>query len=204
MPHYADGTPAKLGDVVKGKTSANCEILGTVAKGGTNPDLQLKAIRYLGVMNSPGNDLEGIAGQVGAGCNLFLFATGNGSIKYMYEHQKFAIGVDTDQYISIGPPTNGALLTSAQKAIDEFNVLSALPRCNSRKAAVGSPSYSMSRVSLTPRRATRPPRCSSGYSSWKFSEAEIAAPATTRIRRGRPTDGISRSARRATAPARST
>jgi hypothetical protein len=32
------------------------EILGTVAKGGTNPDLQLKAIRYLGVMNSPGND----------------------------------------------------------------------------------------------------------------------------------------------------
>jgi hypothetical protein len=32
------------------------EILGNVAKGGTNPDLQLKAIRYLGVMNNPGND----------------------------------------------------------------------------------------------------------------------------------------------------
>ena len=31
-------------------------------------------------MNAPGNDLEGIAGQVGAGCNLFLFVTGNGSI----------------------------------------------------------------------------------------------------------------------------
>lgn len=31
-------------------------------------------------MDSPGNDLESIAGQVGAGCNLFLFATGNGSI----------------------------------------------------------------------------------------------------------------------------
>ncbi|HEY0967968.1 MAG TPA: UxaA family hydrolase [Opitutaceae bacterium] len=31
-------------------------------------------------MHSPGNDLEGIAGQVGAGCNLFLFVTGNGSI----------------------------------------------------------------------------------------------------------------------------
>ena len=31
-------------------------------------------------MNSPGNDLEGIAGQVAAGCNLFLFVTGNGSI----------------------------------------------------------------------------------------------------------------------------
>ncbi len=31
-------------------------------------------------MNGPGNDLEGIAGQVAAGCNLFLFVTGNGSI----------------------------------------------------------------------------------------------------------------------------
>lgn len=31
-------------------------------------------------MNSPGNDLEGIAGQVAAGCTLFLFVTGNGSI----------------------------------------------------------------------------------------------------------------------------
>ena len=31
-------------------------------------------------MDSPGNDLEGIAGQVAAGCNLILFVTGNGSI----------------------------------------------------------------------------------------------------------------------------
>ena len=31
-------------------------------------------------MNGPGNDLEGIAGQIGAGCNLLLFVTGNGSI----------------------------------------------------------------------------------------------------------------------------
>jgi basic membrane protein A and related proteins len=45
-------------------------------------------------------------------------ATGNGSIKAMFEANKWAIGVDTDQWVSIGPPTNGALLTSAQKAID--------------------------------------------------------------------------------------
>ena len=31
------------------------EILGTVAKGGTNPDLQLRAIRYLGTMNGSDN-----------------------------------------------------------------------------------------------------------------------------------------------------
>ena len=31
-------------------------------------------------MNGPGNDLEGIAGQMGSGCNLIIFVTGNGSI----------------------------------------------------------------------------------------------------------------------------
>ena len=31
-------------------------------------------------MDSPGNDLESIAGQVAAGCNLIVFTTGNGSI----------------------------------------------------------------------------------------------------------------------------
>lgn len=31
-------------------------------------------------MNSPGNDLESVAGQVAAGCNLIVFTTGNGSI----------------------------------------------------------------------------------------------------------------------------
>ncbi len=31
-------------------------------------------------MNSPGNDLESIAGQVGAGCNVICFTTGNGSV----------------------------------------------------------------------------------------------------------------------------
>ena len=45
-------------------------------------------------------------------------ATGNGSIKAMSEAGKWAIGVDTDQYVSIGPPTNAAIITSAQKAID--------------------------------------------------------------------------------------
>jgi basic membrane protein A len=44
--------------------------------------------------------------------------TGNGTIETMHNAGKWAIGVDTDQYLSIGPPTNGALLTSAQKAID--------------------------------------------------------------------------------------
>ena len=31
-------------------------------------------------MDSPGNDLEGIAGQVASGCNMIMFTTGNGSV----------------------------------------------------------------------------------------------------------------------------
>lgn len=31
-------------------------------------------------MDSPGNDLEAIGGQVGSGCNLIVFVTGNGSV----------------------------------------------------------------------------------------------------------------------------
>ena len=31
-------------------------------------------------MDSPGNDLEGIAGQMAAGCNMIFFVTGNGSV----------------------------------------------------------------------------------------------------------------------------
>ena len=45
-------------------------------------------------------------------------STGNGSIKAAHDQGLWAIGVDTDQYISLGEPTNAALLTSAQKAID--------------------------------------------------------------------------------------
>jgi basic membrane protein A and related proteins len=44
-------------------------------------------------------------------------ATGNGSIKAMADNDLWAIGVDTDQYLTLGPEKS-ALLTSAQKAID--------------------------------------------------------------------------------------
>jgi basic membrane protein A len=43
--------------------------------------------------------------------------TGNGSISAMLEAGKWAIGVDNDQAITI-PQSAGAILTSAQKAID--------------------------------------------------------------------------------------
>ena len=41
---------------------------------------RLGARRGYAFMDSPGNDLESIAGQVAAGCNVIVFTTGNGSI----------------------------------------------------------------------------------------------------------------------------
>ena len=46
-------------------------------------------------------------------------ATGNATIKGMFDRQLWAIGVDTDQWTSMEAlPEHAALLTSAQKAID--------------------------------------------------------------------------------------
>jgi len=46
----------------------------------SDPDRSKTADRGYYFMDSPGNDLESIAGQVGCGCNVVLFITGNGSI----------------------------------------------------------------------------------------------------------------------------
>jgi altronate dehydratase len=54
-----------------------------------HPDVRLDAVIEYGqpmqqpgyyFMDSPGNDLESIAGQVASGCNIIFFVTGNGSI----------------------------------------------------------------------------------------------------------------------------
>ena len=64
-------------------------------------------------MDSPGNDLESVAGQIGSGCNLIFFTTGNGSItnfpfvptmKFVttstrYERLHAEMDVDAGQYL---------------------------------------------------------------------------------------------------------
>jgi altronate dehydratase len=61
-------------------------------------------------MDSPGNDLESIAGQVAAGANLILFTTGNGSItnfpfvptvKIVTTNERFAL-LETDMDFNAG------------------------------------------------------------------------------------------------------
>ncbi|WP_458782223.1 UxaA family hydrolase [Arthrobacter sp. D3-16] len=66
-------------------------------------------------MDSPGNDLESIAGQVAAGANLILFTTGNGSItnfpfvptiKIVTTNERFAL-LETDMDFNAGLLLNG-------------------------------------------------------------------------------------------------
>jgi altronate dehydratase len=75
------------GNKLRGLYNITLKSLGAVHK--KDPRTRLDAVIEYGqpmggpgfyFMNSPGNDLEGIAGQVAAGCNLVLFVTGNGSV----------------------------------------------------------------------------------------------------------------------------
>jgi len=75
------------GNKLRGLYNISLKSLGAVHK--KDPRTRLDyVIRYADrmdspgfyFMDSPGNDLEGIAGQVAAGCNLFIFVTGNGSV----------------------------------------------------------------------------------------------------------------------------
>ena len=84
--HSAHGNPSG-GNKYRGLYNIYLKSLGAAAK--RHPDVRLdQAIEYgeplttpgYTFMDSPGNDLESIAGQVASGCNLIFFVTGNGSI----------------------------------------------------------------------------------------------------------------------------
>jgi altronate dehydratase len=84
--HSAEGNPGG-GNLFRGLYNISLKSIGAALK--KSPDTRLDyVIDYAEpmpqpgfyFMNSPGNDLESIAGQVAAGCNMILFTTGNGSI----------------------------------------------------------------------------------------------------------------------------
>lgn len=84
--HSAEGNPTG-GNLFRGLYNISLKSIGAARK--KDPDLRLDhVIDYAErmvepgfyFMDSPGNDLESIAGQVASGCNLIFFITGNGSI----------------------------------------------------------------------------------------------------------------------------
>ena len=90
-------------------------------------------------MDSPGNDLESIAGQVGAGCNLIFFVTGNGSItnfpfvptiKIVTTSERFEM-LKSDMDVDAGEYLNGRSMNEVGK--DAFQYL--LDTVSGRKSA---------------------------------------------------------------------
>ena len=84
--HSAEGNPSG-GNKFRGLYNLALKSIGAARK--KDPEVQLDyVIDYsepmeragFYFMDSPGNDLESIAGQVAAGCNMIFFTTGNGSI----------------------------------------------------------------------------------------------------------------------------
>ena len=84
--HSAEGNPT-AGNKFRGLYNISLKSIGAARK--KDPELRLDhVIDYAQpmtdpgfyFMDSPGNDLESTAGQVGAGCNMVFFTTGNGSI----------------------------------------------------------------------------------------------------------------------------
>ena len=82
----AEGNPSG-GNMYRGLYNISLKSLGAAMK--KDPTVRLDYVisyaeRMLApgfyFMDSPGNDLESIAGQVAAGCNLIFFTTGNGSV----------------------------------------------------------------------------------------------------------------------------
>ena len=84
--HSAEGNPSH-GNVMRGLYNITIKSLGAAMK---RPyDLPLEhVIKYSAFMcdpgayfmDSPGNDIESVTGQVASGCNLIMFVTGNGSV----------------------------------------------------------------------------------------------------------------------------
>ena len=84
--HTAEDNPSG-GNNFRGLYNISIKSLGAAMK--RNPEVRLdRVIRYaerMGepgfyFMDSPGNDLESVAGQVASGANMIFFTTGNGSI----------------------------------------------------------------------------------------------------------------------------
>jgi altronate dehydratase len=84
--HSAEGNPTG-GNKFRGLYNIAIKSIGAARK--KDPEVRLDYVIDYGermtgpgyyFMDSPGNDLESIAGQVASGCNLIFFTTGNGSI----------------------------------------------------------------------------------------------------------------------------
>ena len=129
--HTAEGNPSG-GNKLRGLYNIFLKSIGAAMK--RHPDVRLDHVLEYGTrmtapgyyfMDSPGNDLESIAGQVAAGCNLIFFVTGNGSITNFPFAPTVKIVTTTERYellrhdmdVNAGQYLDGASMDALGRAL---------------------------------------------------------------------------------------
>ena len=137
--HTAEGNPTG-GNMFRGLYNIVLKSLGAAMK--RHPEVRLDYVIDYGermlqpgyyFMNSPGNDLESIAGQVAAGANMIFFITGNGSItnfpfvptlKVVTTSQRFEM-LQRDMDVNAGAYQVGTPMDELGKGMFDLTVASA-------------------------------------------------------------------------------
>ncbi len=137
--HTAEGNPTG-GNMFRGLYNIVLKSLGAAMK--RHPEVRLDYVIDYGermrqpgyyFMNSPGNDLESIAGQVAAGANLIFFITGNGSItnfpfvptlKVVTTSQRFEM-LQRDMDVNAGAYQDGTPMDELGKSMFDLTVAAA-------------------------------------------------------------------------------
>ena len=134
--HTAEGNPSG-GNKLRGLYNIFLKSIGAAMK--RHPDVRLDHVLEYGArmtapgycfMDSPGNDLESIAGQVASGCNLIFFVTGNGSITNFPFAPTVKIVTTTERYellrqdmdVNAGQYLDGAPMDALGRALFERTV----------------------------------------------------------------------------------
>ncbi|MDE0208070.1 MAG: UxaA family hydrolase, partial [Candidatus Tectomicrobia bacterium] len=134
-----EGNPTG-GNMFRGLYNIVLKSLGAAMK--RHPDVRLDYVIDYGermlrpgyyFMNSPGNDLESIAGQVAAGANMIFFITGNGSItnfpfvptlKVVTTSQRFNM-LERDMDVNAGAYQDGTPMDELGKGMFDLTVAAA-------------------------------------------------------------------------------
>lgn len=137
--HTAEGNPTG-GNMFRGLYNIVLKSLGAAMK--RHPDVRLDYVIDYGermlrsgyyFMNSPGNDLESIAGQVAAGANMIFFITGSGSItnfpfvptlKVVTTSQRFNM-LQRDMDVNAGAYQDGTSMDELGKGMFDLTVVAA-------------------------------------------------------------------------------
>ena len=145
----AEGNPSG-GNKFRGLYNIVLKSIGAAQK--RNPDVRLDEVLDYAApmhkpgyyfMDSPGNDLESIAGQVASGCNMIFFITGNGSItnfpfvptiKIVTTTERYNL-LESDMDVNAGAYLDGTSMDDLGKDMFELTCQVASGKCSKGEEA---------------------------------------------------------------------